>query len=81
MLAMISKLVLSDDWIAAQGRWAKEDGQPSPVWSLWDPGFITAVSKLPQVREVMAMGSVLAVKVQDQAAGRFPPVFPPHGCS
>ncbi len=74
---MIDKLVLSDDWIAAQERWAKDDGQPSPVWSLWDPGFIMAVSKLPQVREVMAMGSVLAIKVQDQAAGRFSPAFSP----
>jgi len=68
-LAMLDKLALSDDWIAAQGRWAKDDGQLSPVWSLWDPGFVTAVSELPQVREVMAMGSVLAIKVEDHAAG------------
>ncbi|KJA19492.1 hypothetical protein HYPSUDRAFT_143643 [Hypholoma sublateritium FD-334 SS-4] len=68
-LAMIDKLALSDDWIAAQGRWARDNGQPSSVWSLWDPGFVTAVSKLPQVREVMTMGSVLAIKVQDHAAG------------
>lgn len=81
-LAMIDKLALSDDWIAAQGRWAKDDGQPSSVWSLWDPGFITAVSKLPQVREVMAMGSVLAIKIQDHAAGRFSPLpFPARGSS
>lgn len=68
-LSMLDKLTLSDDWIAAQASWAKDDGQTSPVWSLWDPGFITAVSKLPQVREIMTMGSVLSIKVEDKSAG------------
>ncbi|KAF8968034.1 onanonoxo-7-onima-8-eninoihtemlysoneda [Flammula alnicola] len=68
-LALIDKLALSDDWISAQANWAKPDGSKSPVWSLWDPNFITAISKLPQVKETMTLGSVLSIKFEDKAAG------------
>ncbi|KAF9484363.1 PLP-dependent transferase [Pholiota conissans] len=68
-LSMLDKLALSDEWIAAQGSWVKENGDQSPVWSLWDPNFVGEVSKLPQVKEVMALGSVLSIKVEDKAAG------------
>lgn len=70
-LSMIDKLSLSDDWISAQGSWAKDNGEKSPVWSLWDPNFIQEISKLPKVKEVMTLGSVLSIKVEDNAAGRF----------
>jgi len=69
-LSLIDKLSVSEDWLAAQASWAKPDGQPSPVWSLWDPNFITAISKLRQVKEAMTLGSVLAIKVQDTTAGK-----------
>ncbi|KAF5326958.1 hypothetical protein D9619_004333 [Psilocybe cf. subviscida] len=68
-LAMIDKLTLSDDWIAAQASWVKEDGQKSSVWSLWDPNFVTEISKLPQVAGVMTLGAVLSIKVKDEAGG------------
>ena len=68
-LSLIDKLVVSKDWLAAQASWAKSDGQPGFVWSLWDPNFITAISKLPQVKEAMTLGSVLAIKVQCTSAG------------
>jgi bifunctional dethiobiotin synthetase / adenosylmethionine---8-amino-7-oxononanoate aminotransferase len=71
-LSLIDKLSTSEDWLAAQASWEKSDGQPSPVWSLWDPNFITAISKLPQVKEAMTLGSVLAIKVQDTNAGKIP---------
>ncbi|KAF8907364.1 pyridoxal phosphate-dependent transferase [Gymnopilus junonius] len=54
--------------------WAKPDGQKSPVWSLWDPTFVNAISKLPQVKETMALGAVLSIKVQDDSAELFHPL-------
>jgi len=70
-LSLIDKLTLSDHWIAAKARWAKPDGGLSPVWSLWDPEFVRALSSLPQVKETMALGTVLSIKIQDQAGGEF----------
>ncbi|KAF9526368.1 pyridoxal phosphate-dependent transferase [Crepidotus variabilis] len=68
-LRLMDKLSLSDDWIAAKASWSKEDESESPVWSLWNRDFIVAVSGLPQVKEVMTLGSVLAIKVQDPSGG------------
>ncbi|KAF8150737.1 PLP-dependent transferase [Crassisporium funariophilum] len=68
-LSLIDKLVLSDDWTSAQANWANPDGSKSTVWSLWNPEFIKAISKLPQVKETMTLGCVLSIKVQDSSAG------------
>ncbi|KAF9048680.1 onanonoxo-7-onima-8-eninoihtemlysoneda [Panaeolus papilionaceus] len=68
-LELIDKLSLSDEWIAAKSSWANPDDSGSTVWSLWSPGFVDALSKLPKVKEVMSLGSVLAVKIHDDAAG------------
>ncbi|PPQ99128.1 hypothetical protein CVT24_009318 [Panaeolus cyanescens] len=68
-LELIDKLAISDEWIAAKSSWANPDDSCSTVWSLWSPGFVDALSKLPKVKEVMALGSVLAVKIHDDAAG------------
>ncbi|CAA7266903.1 unnamed protein product [Cyclocybe aegerita] len=68
-LRLIDRLQLSDEWIAAKASWAKPDGSESPVWSLWDPEFVRAISRLEQVKEVMTLGSVLAIKVQDNTGG------------
>jgi dethiobiotin synthetase/adenosylmethionine--8-amino-7-oxononanoate aminotransferase len=66
---MMETLSRSDDWVSAKATWAKPDGSESPVWSLWDPGFITAVSKLPNVEETMTLGSVLSIRIQDKMGG------------
>ena len=71
-LSLIDKLSLSDDWISAQTSWANPDGSKGKVWSLWSPDFITAISKLPQVKETMTLGSVLSIKIQDNSAGKYP---------
>ena len=71
-LSLIDKLSLSDDWILAQTSWANPDGSKGKVWSLWSPDFITAISKLPQVKETMTLGSVLSIKIQDNSAGKYP---------
>ncbi|KAH9481691.1 Bifunctional dethiobiotin synthetase/adenosylmethionine-8-amino-7-oxononanoate aminotransferase [Psilocybe cubensis] len=68
-LAILDKVTKSDEWVAAQQSWAKPDGTASPVWSLWDPHFIIAISKLPQVKEVMTLGCVLSIKIKDDASG------------
>jgi len=68
-LSLIDKLTLSDDWTSAQASWANPDGSRSKVWSLWSPDFIQAISKLPQVKETMTLGSVLSIKVQDDSTG------------
>ena len=69
-LSLIDKLSLSDDWTSAQASWANPDGSKGKVWSLWSPDFVTAISKLPQVKETMTLGSVLSIKVQDDSAGK-----------
>ena len=66
--SLIDKLSLSDDWTSAQTSWANPDGSKGKVWSLWSPDFITAISKLPQVKETMTLGSVLSIKIQDNSA-------------
>ena len=73
--SLIDKLSLSDDWISSQSSWANHDGSKGKVWSLWNPDFITAISKLPQVKETMTLGSVLSIKIQDIAGGKFPIFF------
>ena len=74
--SLIDKLSLSDDWISAQTSWANPDGSKSKVWSLWSPDFIIAISKLPQVKETMTLGSVLSIKIQDNSdGGKYPSFF------
>ena len=69
--SLIDKLSLSEDWTSAQASWANPDGSKGKVWSLWRPDFITAISKLPQVKETMTLGSVLSIKIQDNSAGKY----------
>ncbi|TFK20724.1 onanonoxo-7-onima-8-eninoihtemlysoneda [Coprinopsis marcescibilis] len=68
-LAQIEKLTESDDWKASKAVWAEDDGQQGKAWSVWDPQFIKQVSKLPSVKEAMALGTVLAINFKDSSAG------------
>ncbi|KAF6754470.1 onanonoxo-7-onima-8-eninoihtemlysoneda [Ephemerocybe angulata] len=70
-LAQIDKLEKSEEWTAAKGKWdeLQGEGEKSKVWSLWDPQFVSEVSKLPKVKEVMSLGCVLAINFEDDAAG------------
>ena len=69
-LTLMEKVSLSDDWTLSKARWAERGGSHSPVWSLWDPEFVNAISNLSQVREVMTLGSVLSIRVRDRAGGK-----------
>lgn len=62
-LKLLDTLKTSEEWANAQVSWS-DGASPSNVWSLWDPGFIHAVSKLAHVDEVMTLGSVLVVKLK-----------------
>ncbi|KAF8198211.1 PLP-dependent transferase [Mycena galopus ATCC 62051] len=67
-MKLIEKETQSEAWLAAQARW-QAPGTPSMVWSLWDPDFVHAVSRMDTVAEVMALGTVLSIKVKDSQAG------------
>ncbi|KAJ7749061.1 PLP-dependent transferase [Mycena maculata] len=67
-LRLVEKESRSEAWAAAQARWEVAPGKPGVVWSLWDPQFIQTVSRMDAVAEVMALGTVLAIKVRDSEA-------------
>ncbi|KAJ6632138.1 onanonoxo-7-onima-8-eninoihtemlysoneda [Mycena sp. CBHHK59/15] len=68
-LRLIDKETSSEAWKAAQKRWEPVSGVPSTVWSFWDPQFLQVISRMNTVMEVMALGTVLAIKVKDPKAG------------
>ncbi|KAG2366972.1 PLP-dependent transferase [Suillus spraguei] len=68
-LDLVDRLVESDLWVGAIGKWAPEGTLATRVWSFWDPEFITSISCLDIVDEAMALGTVLAVKFKDDEAG------------
>ncbi|KAJ7276666.1 PLP-dependent transferase [Mycena rebaudengoi] len=68
-LRLIDKERASDAWNAAQKRWEVRLGEPSMVWSFWDPQFVQTLSRMDMVSEVMALGTVLSIKVKDSKAG------------
>lgn len=69
-LDIMQKLLHSDHWSTAKAKW-NASSEPAPaVWSFWDPTFVDRVSKLDSVAEAMAMGTVLAIKVKDDAGGK-----------
>jgi dethiobiotin synthetase/adenosylmethionine--8-amino-7-oxononanoate aminotransferase len=67
-MKLIEKATQSEAWLAAQARW-QEPGTRNSVWSFWDPEFVQTVSSMDTVAEVMALGTVLAIKVKDSGAG------------
>lgn len=40
------------------------------VWSMWSKDFVTSISKKKDVESVIALGSVLAIALQDENAGK-----------
>ncbi|KAF9266575.1 PLP-dependent transferase [Marasmius fiardii PR-910] len=72
-LRMLKKVVGGNDWKEAKRKWGHSDEgesvQPekagSRIFSLWDPGFVDAVSKNEKVKEVMTLGTILAIKLAD----------------
>ncbi|KAH7912327.1 pyridoxal phosphate-dependent transferase [Hygrophoropsis aurantiaca] len=69
-LDIVEQLVDSQPWAEAQRKWESEDQDVAcKIWSFWDPNFVDSMSHLPAISEVMALGTVLVIKLQDNAAG------------
>ncbi|KAI9001549.1 onanonoxo-7-onima-8-eninoihtemlysoneda [Trametes punicea] len=71
-LDIIDKLATSAPWREAREKWKvpePEKVSQAAVWSFWDPGFVNAVSHMDHVAEVMALGTVLSIKIKDDSAG------------
>ncbi|KDQ06727.1 hypothetical protein BOTBODRAFT_140806 [Botryobasidium botryosum FD-172 SS1] len=76
-LDLIEELESGEAWSRAREMWglpaggikaAKQHNLPD-IWSFWDPEAIVLLSKTSIVEEVMALGTVLAVKLKDENAG------------
>ncbi len=65
---LLDGLSSSELWAAAKTQWS--DGSSNSVWSFWDPRFVDVLSHLPTVEEVMTLGTVLAIKLKDDNAGK-----------
>jgi len=74
-LKQIGKLTESEGWKDAARKWTGEATSEDPtkpavkVWSFWDPEFVDQLSKLGSVKEVMTLGCVLAIKINDGGRG------------
>jgi dethiobiotin synthetase/adenosylmethionine--8-amino-7-oxononanoate aminotransferase len=84
-LKQIGKLVESEGWKDARRKWTGEAASDDPakgaagVWSFWDPEFMDELSKLEFVKEVMTLGCVLAIKIDDGGRGKTPDLYTfPH---
>ncbi|KAI0671946.1 onanonoxo-7-onima-8-eninoihtemlysoneda [Trametes maxima] len=71
-LDILDKLAVSEPWRVAREKWKvpePEKVSEDAIWSFWDPEFVHVVSHMEHVAEVMAVGTVLSIKVKDDAAG------------
>ncbi|KAJ7207879.1 PLP-dependent transferase [Mycena pura] len=68
-LRLLERENRSEAWTIARAQWGAAAGSSGAVWSLWDQQFVQSVSRLDTVAEVMALGTVLVIKVQDTQAG------------
>jgi len=73
-LKQIRKLTESENWKEATRKWIGENPAEgaTKVWSFWDPDFVDKLSKLESVKEVMTLGCVLAIKIDDGGRGKSP---------
>ena len=73
-LEIVDKLAASDAWSEAREKWKVPDAESAAststaVWSFWDPEFVNVVSHMDHVAEVMSLGTLLSIKIKDEAAG------------
>ncbi|KAH8825137.1 PLP-dependent transferase [Flagelloscypha sp. PMI_526] len=62
------------DWETAKSQWnGSTETEREGVWSLWDVEFVKALSELPVVEEVMALGTVLAFKISGDGSAELSP--------
>jgi dethiobiotin synthetase/adenosylmethionine--8-amino-7-oxononanoate aminotransferase len=67
-------------WNEFKSNWDQEGKEtsemgPRPVWSMWSASFVNKISQKASVDHVIALGSVLAIALKDEAgAGKFAPL-------
>jgi len=63
-LDLLENLSNSGAWLSAKEQWDFPTATTDSVgaWSFWSPKFLLKISKHPDIREVMSLGTVLAVK-------------------
>jgi len=89
-LKQINRLAGSEAWRDARRKWTGGAAFEDPVigdtsvWSFWDPEFVGQLSRLKSVKEVMTLGCVLAIKIDDRGRGKTLDLFTflreAHGC-
>ena len=74
-MKQIGKLTETEGWKDAKRRWIGDttgddlNEGAAGMWSFWDPDFVEKLSKLSSVKEVMTLGCVLAIKIDDGGKG------------
>ncbi|THH16664.1 hypothetical protein EW146_g4006 [Bondarzewia mesenterica] len=70
-LSIVQGLAEGREWDGAKEMWREltPEREEAKVWSFWAPDFVHTVSNLGVVDEVMALGTVLAIKVKDRQGG------------
>ncbi|CAK7212847.1 hypothetical protein SBRCBS47491_001603 [Sporothrix bragantina] len=68
------RLEASGAWDAFKEPWKglkehKNENEKGEVWSMWSPTFVSTVSHRVEVESVVALGSVLAIKLRDENPG------------
>ena len=54
-------------WTEASGSQNRVVGTAEPrVWSLWDPGFVSSLSRCFHIQEVMTLGTILAFRLSNE---------------
>ena len=80
-LKQIRKLTEGESWKNARTKWTGKATSEDPnkdgvrMWSFWDPGFVDELSKLGSVKEVMTLGCVLAIKINNGDEGKILNVY------
>jgi dethiobiotin synthetase/adenosylmethionine--8-amino-7-oxononanoate aminotransferase len=62
------------NWVDAKEEWnvrGVEEGGSNQLWSLWSKQFIEDASRSSRVKSTMAMGTVLAIELQEPADAQF----------
>ncbi|KZT29670.1 PLP-dependent transferase [Neolentinus lepideus HHB14362 ss-1] len=68
-LKMLTKITTSEKWQSMKAKWATSEDSDPAVFSVWDQNFVETISQLDHIKEVMTLGTVLAIKTRDDTGG------------
>lgn len=64
----------SGNWVEGKHEWGVQsasEGSSNQLWSLWSKQFIEDASRSDRVKSTMAMGTVLAIELQEPADAQY----------